>query len=268
MRILITLLLLSFSSESFAQHNISKKELEEIYNKVEQVIGEDWFIHPQPKGFDIYFCRSCREEFDHWKHSDSVIYLSEGILTPFRYKDRYKFFSPEKADSMAYYTTVNMYGYDIGWPDDKRDSLMRNYYKPETNLCIQYRFEKKWNTKDSLEVATKNEVLAKEIMENSIYSTMPHMFSDYRFWVPEKYVLRHATINTYGFERLPYSSDTYHYSIFFTIDNPSYFCAPMYVDKSDPYYFERDENHLEKERDRLLLILGYTLGLNDFRFIQ
>lgn len=266
MRVSIILLLLCFSSQLLAQGNISKKELEDIYNKVEQVIGEDWFIHPQPKGFDIYFCRSCRQEFDRWKHSDSVIYLEENIHTPFRYKDRYRFFSTEKADSMAYYTTVNMYGFDSGWPDDKRDSLMRNYFNPDCQLRIQYRFEKKWTTKDSLEVATRNNVLANEIMGNSIYSTMPHMFSDYRFWVPENHVLQHAVVNNYSFKQLPYSSDKYHYSIFFTIDNPSYFCAPMFVDKLDPHYFKKDENHLEKERDRLLLILGYTLGLNDFRF--
>lgn len=83
MRIYIPLILICFIQSLNAQTTISKKELEDIYNKVEQVIGDDWFIHPQPSGFDIYFCRSCRQEFDRWKHSGDAIYFSEGVMTPF-----------------------------------------------------------------------------------------------------------------------------------------------------------------------------------------
>lgn len=268
MRIYIPLILICFIQSLNAQTTISKKELEDIYNKVEQVIGDDWFIHPQPSGFDIYFCRSCRQEFDRWKHSGDAIYFSEGVMTPFRYKDRYKFFSPEKADSMAYYATVNRFTpYPKEEDSGKYYASNREYYQPQEVLRIQYRLKKKWSTKDSLVTANRNQVLADEIMSNSLYRTMPHMFSDYRFWVPSDYTLKHATTNSYSFERLPYSSDTYEYSIFFTIDKPDYFSAPMFVDKSDPYYFEKEENDLEKERDRLLLIISYTLGLTNFRFI-
>ncbi len=38
----------------------------------------------------------------------------------------------------------------------------------------------------------------------------------------------------------------------------------MLVDKQDPEYFNKHENHLEDERERTLKIIALVLGIDDY----
>lgn len=266
MRLLLTFILICFTSQLTAQHSISRKELEAIYTKLEQVIGEDWFLHPQPDGFDVYYCKSCQLEFARWKDSDTVIYFSEDVNTPFRQKDRYRFFSPEKADSMAYFPVLN----GLAFNTDPKDSVKtnegkRSYYKANGILHFQYRFERKWSLNDSLKHATHNRMLENRILEHKPVM-LPHaVFEDYRYMLPYDYLKQYTTEFDFYFVQLPYSSYQYDYSIFLTIDDPGIYTEPLLVDKKDPWFFDKDANFLKDERDRTLLIISYVLGLTDFK---
>ena len=251
----------------FAQQKPSNEELTEICNKVEQVIGEDWFVHQTNNGFEVYFCRSCNENYQKWVKNNDFSLGTENHATHFTQKDRYNFFKPELADSMSYFGTVSQLVHPF-----IDSAQLRNFKAEYPNNGIMkfvFKIDRKWTEKKVSDAAANNELLKTEILSTPLYKTSMDIFSDYRFWLPESY-LRQRTEKGYDFyfERLPYSSCWYDYSIFIEQDKPWFYCEPAYVDPSEENYPGNPRIFIEDERCRTLKIIALTLGINDFTLIN
>ena len=265
--LLFLIVILSQSiNKLYAQQKPSNEELTEICNKVEQVIGEDWFVHQTNNGFEVYFCRSCNENYQKWVNEQEFFHRPVHD-TPISDKKRYNFFKPELADSVSYYSLVS----NIPRPfdDPLRDEHLKECYQKNGVLKFTFRLERKWGTKKVNDAQTNNELLKTQILSTPLYKTGMGIFSDYRFWLPESY-LRQRTEKHYDFyfERLPYTSCWYDYSIFFEQDKPFFFSAVMFVNPSEEKYFDNKANFIEDERCRTLKIIALTLGINDFTLIN
>ncbi|ASS50626.1 MAG: hypothetical protein A3D31_13770 [Candidatus Fluviicola riflensis] len=264
MKSILLFLLLLVSQNLIAQP--SDEELTEICNKVEQVIGEDWFVHQTKSGFEVYFCRSCNENYQKALQEGQLLGW-ENHNTPISQKDRYKFFKLELADSVSYYSLVS----NIARPfdDPLRDEHLKEYYQKNGVVKFTFKFERKWGVQKVNDTQANNELLKAEILSTPLYKTGMGIFSDYRFWLPESY-LRQRTEERYDFyfEQLPYTSCWYDYSIFFEQDKPFFFSEVMFVNPSEEKYYDNHANFIEDERCRTLKIIALTLGINDFTLIN
>lgn len=267
MKSILLFLLLSVSQNLFAQDKPSNEELTEICNKVEQVIGEDWFVHQTKNGFDVYFCRTCNENYQKWVKNNDFSLGTENHATYITLKDRYNFFKPELADSVSYFTTVSRPPHPFIDTSQKRNFNVE--YPSNGILKFTFSVDRKWSTKKVNDTQTNNDSLKAEILSTPIYKTGMGVFSDYRFWLPESY-LRQRTEKRYDFyfERLPYTSCWYDYSIFFEQDKPYFFCEVVYVDPNEEHYFGNSKIFIEDERCRTLKIIALTLGINDFTLVN
>ena len=258
---LLYLFLLAYSFNGFSQ-KISSEKLELIRSEVQSVLGDDWFLTPTESGFKVTFCRSCQKRY--------VDSCNSNELTMFLRRSRDSFFSPDKADSVCYYTTVSNPPHPFY--DDKNDSIrhlaMLETYIANGILSFEIRIEKKWSDKKVQEIAARNDTLKTEILKEPLYKTSMDIFSDYRFWLPDEYLKQRTKKYSFYFERLPYSSEGYDYSIFIIQDKPYYFCSPLYVDKNDRYFYDNISNELENERRRTLKIIALALGILDFKVIN
>lgn len=258
---LLYLFLLAYSFNGFSQ-KISSEKLELIRSEIQSVLGDDWFLTPTKSGFKVTFCRSCQK-----RYVDSCNSRPENrdwIFPP----SRELFFDPHHMDSVCYYTTVSNESNPFSENDSMRYVYLENFYKTNGILSFEVRIEKKWSDKKYQEVAAKNDTLKKEILKEPLYKMSMNIFSDYRFWLPEDYFKNRTKNYNFYFERLPYSSELYDYSIFIIQDKPYYFCSPLYVDKNDRYFYNRISNKLEHERERTLKIIALALGILDFKVVK
>lgn len=263
----ITLFLLLLSSKAFSQN---KKFITELSNKVKEVLNDDWFIEVVNDGFNVYFCRSCNENYQKW--ADETGFIKGYILVePLVEKDRYEFFKTELADSISYYSTVSMYDgiFDPSQADSIQHHAKKKFYRKNGILKFEIRLESKWSDNKIKEIQTKNNLLKKEILKESLYKSSINMFSDYRFNLPDDQWKTRTTAFDFYFQRLPYTSAFYDYSIFITPEKPYYSSVkPMYVDNSDEHYYENKENFIEAERCQALRIIALTLGIPDFVIVN
>jgi hypothetical protein len=254
---------LYISQNLLAQRKPSNDELTEICNKIEQVIGEDWFVCQTTNGFEVYFCRTCNQNYQKWVKEDRLL-DSENHDTPIYLKDRYNFFKPELADSVSYFTRIS--GYDNRVIDTTKELRMKDYYPNNGILKFIVRIDQQWSTEKVNDVLAQNEILKTEILLTPLYKTNENIFSDYRYYLPDA-GFKHRTEKRYDFyfERLPYSSCWLDYSIF--IEQNNYY-EVMYADMLEDQYFSNPRIFMDDERYRTLKIIALTLGITDFTLIN
>lgn len=247
-----------FATSEVKAQNISKPVLDSLCDEMEQLLGDDWFISRTKHGFNVYFCRSCQEEYKQ--------YLNENDWP--HWKTKYDFFSLEKLDSVAYYPTVSAYGSINTSSDSLYDASMKVFYKADDILMFEIQIERKWEEKKYDSIYSNNELLKTEILKEPLYKSNENIFSDYRFWLPSSHWKNRTKELNLFFQRLPYSSLTLDYSIFIIPDKPYYFCNPFYVDKTDSEYYDNKANELDAERRKTLKIIALVLGVHDYQIVN
>jgi len=254
--LLLALMAFNGYSQSF------QEKLEAIREEVRSVIGKDWFLTQTASGFKVTFCRSCQKHYE-----DSCNYQDKtfGFHFPL---SRDSFFNPEQIDSVCYYPTVSLPPQPFYASDSARHADKLKAYQVNGILSFEIRIEAKWDEKKYRELMAQNELLKTEILKEPLYKTSKDIFSDYRFYLPEDYLKQRTEKYPFYFERLPYSSKLYDYSIFLIPDKPNFFCSPLYVDKSDPRFYDAISNFLEEERQRTLKIIALSLGILDFKIVN
>ena len=250
---------------SFSQTKEQQLFVENICNNVKQVIGDEWFISQTNEGFDVYYCRTCNENYQKWLNEKNRFW-KEHYDTPISQSKRYEFFSPELADSVSYYATVSRPS--RAFDDTLNSEFDRDWYKKNGILKIQVRFEKKWTDEAYCEVEQKNELLKTEMLKEPLYKASMDMFSDCRFWLPELYWKQRTASCDFFFQRLPYKSCFYDYSIFIVPDKPYFFTDVLYVDSADEFYYKNKNNFIEDERCKILKIIAVSLGITDFKLVN
>ncbi len=249
MKIIFPLILL-FSFHSIAQTNST---LDSISSEVKKVLGEDWFLVQKGNGFEIFFCRSCQENY----------YNSNQSL-----KNRYDFFTVDKADSISYYPTVSTGVISPNLSVTERKQQLQKFYSTNDLLSFEVILTPIWDKEKQDSVQRNNKLLEQEILKDPIYKTSMAIFSDYRFWLPDDNLKERTSKYPFYFERLPYESGTLDYSIFIIQDKSDFFTEACYVDKNDPEYYLNTRNFLEYERVKTLKAIALALGITDFRIIN
>lgn len=229
------------------------ENLDSLYNEIEFLIGDSWYLVETKEGFSVTFCRTCTEEY--FNYLDTMMFpeLKRGF-----------FFKSEKIDSVAYFPTVSSYNGSNFESDEEEIKFFTEYYKPDAILQFEIVLQKKWS-KEYYELAqSKNDLLEKAIRLEPLYKTSPDIFLDYRFWIPGDFFKRRTLEFDYYFERLPYESELIDKSVFVLHNMPYFFSAPILVDKADEEFFAKRKNLLENEGQRVLKIIALVLKLDDF----
>lgn len=241
------------------QTQVNDKVLDSLYKEVEFLIGDSWFFEETKNGFKVTFCRSCKDAYNNYLDTTSIVN---------RPLNRDYFFKEELIDSVANYSTVSRS--PMGFNTSKEEKIAYNtaMYKPDGILSFNVRIEKKWSQKKWSEVLARNNQLKDSILKQPLYKTNMAIFSDYRYWLPEDYLKQRTSGLDFYFERLPYESSIINKSIFIEHNKKNYFSEPMLVDKQDPEFFNKNENHLEDERKRTLKIIALVLGIDDYVFVN
>lgn len=258
MRIISFLLFALLFGCSYSGAQSEKDILDSLYEEIEFLVGEDWYLKPTENGFTLTFCRTCTRNYHEYLDNNQW---------PYR-KFREDFYSSSDIDSVSYYTLVSNYHNLSNLTREEKIEYFTSFYKPESILQLEVIFSEKWTTKKIASVQANNDLLKEEILKEPLYKTSKKIFSDYRYWIPEKYLQKRTEAFDFYFERLPYKSITIDKSIFIIHNTPSFFSEPLLVDKSDPEYFWNRNNELKSEKERTLKIIALALGIHDFEIIN
>lgn len=246
-----------FFSNSIFSHE-DKKFKDSIIEHVSELLSDDWFIEETENGFKVYFCRSCYKA-----------YLDNNKVDPWPNElSRSDFFSLDKIDSVCYFNTIGISATDRNITESARIKEHTQRYRPNNIMSFEVQFEPKWEQKKYDSIQHNNDLVKEEIYKEPVYKTSLEEFSDYRFWLPDEYFKSRTTDLGFYFQRLPYSSETIPYSVFIIQDKPFFFAKPVYVDRTDPKYFDNRANFIEAERVRTLKIIALALGVYDFKVIN
>ncbi len=278
MKILLTFLLAALGVVSYGQnaqiYNNRKlnNAFDGIYDQFSQTLSENWFVSRSESSIFLTYCRSCQEIYE--RSIDSLILLNNTRADSSReykmkemrehvkwgeYPSRWResIFKQRGPDSVSFYSPL---GRGFG-PSTQED------YQPEDILQIEIRFEPLWSDKQIQKVWSRNDTLKAEILKEPLYKTVIS-FDDYRAFLPQDYLKARTKRLDYYFERLPYKSKKYKYSIFISTTEKELCTEVILVDKSDPLYFLKHENNLEREKASALIVVAYVLGLEDFKYIN
>lgn len=242
--LLISLVLFSFTHKE-------KKELEPILNKIirdlETVLSQDWYIVPNQAGFEINYCPTCMDKYIAWRDSTNKSHL-------FTRTDIFEKFGP---DSVYFHSMVSIVR---STPEDYFAKTINNGL-----LKIKVDFTSKWDSTKINEVQAKNDALLEAILSQPVYKTDMRQFEDYRRYVPKNYWKdRTAHLGYSEFQRLPYSSAFYDYSIFIDFGEHCYSCRADYIISKNPETKKIELRYLDKTSFQTQVILAYVLGIPDF----
>lgn len=239
-----TILLTSFTRKE-------KKELALIINKVvidlEYILSEDWYIVPNEVGFNVNYCPTCMEKYKAWSDSTNTYHS-------FNRSDIYQKFGP---DSVYIYSMVSAV----------RTTKEEHYLRVVNNGILQFKveFAPKSDSTEINRVQAKNEALVEAIFSKPVYKTDKRQFDDYRKYIPKNYWKdRTEHLGYTEFERLPYSSMFYDYSIFIDFGNQCYGCRLDYIVSKDQETKSVKLKYLDKNIFQTQLMLTYVLGIPDF----
>lgn len=234
--------------------------IDSLYNEIDLLTGESWYLERTERGFKLTFCRSCAEKYNLYLDSSDSFH---------RQLSRNDFFLEHQFDSISYFPTSSHIPMPYNWSENDKTDYFTKLYIPQTVLQFEVKIEQKWSDQEYDLVLRKNNELKEAILKEQIFKSNLNIFSDYRFWLPSgEWKTRTEEFNYY-FERLPYSSLTIiNKSIFIEHNKPSFFCEPMLVDKNDDTFFDKNQNNLENERRRTLKIIALTLGVHDYRVVN
>ncbi|XOV65904.1 MAG: hypothetical protein ACFHU9_09735 [Fluviicola sp.] len=127
---------LFFSWQSHAQP--SKEFLDSLYEEIQFLIGDEWYLEPTKEGFQVTFCRSCAENYQNYKDSSGFVFRERSIE---------EFFTEDKIDSIAFISIVSSYHNLDAYTEEERHAYLINKYKPEGILQFEVRIEKPWQRK-------------------------------------------------------------------------------------------------------------------------
>jgi hypothetical protein len=234
--------------------------LDSLVSQIQFLIGDSWYVDSTENGIDVTYCRSCGERYlDYLETTDPY----EAIL------DRGDFFTNNLLDSVCYFTTISQLPVPTMRSEKKRIEYYTKRYLPNDILRFTITFDRKWSQQKLDSILLNNELLKDKILEEPVYKTSMDMFSDYRFCVPNggnNWKKRTQEFDFY-FERLPYSSLTIDASIFVEHNKLGFFSIPILVDRRDETFFDKPENKLEDERQRVLKIIALALGIYDYSIV-
>lgn len=219
------------------------------------MIGDSWYFKETKAGFRVTFCRSCNENYN--TYEERTDYYSKKLM-------RDDFFKPELIDSVSNYATVSLPPHPTHYSRKEMNAYLSELYAPDGILQFDVIVSKKWSKEKVEMTLAKNNQLKDSILREPLFKTSMDIFSDYRYWLPEDHLRSRTKGLDFYFERLPYESIIIDNAIFILHNKPSYFSKPMLVDKSDPEYFYKEENHLEDERRRTLKTIALVLGIHDY----
>lgn len=250
------LILLLCTGNSHAQP--TQKFLDSLYDEIQFLIGDEWYLEPTEKGFQVTFCRSCAENCK--KHYDTTTHFLYNV-------DCSDFFDEGLYDSVAIFSHVNGYNNTDQLSPEERHNYFTDKYRPDAILRYEFTIEKTWSKWKVAKIQEMNDELRDSILREPLYKSNMAIFSDYRFWLPsDRWKNRTQSLNFY-FQQLPYSSGKMDASIFLKHNQNSFFSGYMLVDKNDPKYYENERNLLQDTRYRTLKIIALALGLEDFKII-
>ncbi|MCJ8288933.1 MAG: hypothetical protein HRT58_05915 [Crocinitomicaceae bacterium] len=255
--LLITISIMACQFKASAQNDT--KVLDSLYEEIEFLISESWYLEKTKQGFRVTFCRSCMENYN--SYIDSTDFFSRELA-------RSDFFLSPHIDSVSYYPILSLMPIPRAWSKQKRIDYYTDFYKPNDVLQFNITIEKKWKEEKYDAVLKKNNVLKDAILKEPLYKSNEDIFSDYRFWLPRTYWKKRTHQFNYFFERLPYTSLTINKSILIEHNKPSFFCEPMLINRNDPEFFYKKENHVETERRRTLKVIALTLGIHDYQIVN
>jgi len=263
------------SSGDWTRSNYKEGLLDHLENELAKVISENWFIETKETSIVLTYCRSCQQIYE--KHEDSLnksyyawrdsvraviqdkphaIRGHELWPAPVWREDLFKKYGP---DSVSFFSPLGS-----GYMTTTEEARLAN--KPEGILQIEIQFDDVWSEKKIQRIQYRNDSLKMEILKTPLYKTITS-FDDYRAYLPQAYLKRRTQRFDYYFERLPYRSDKCKYSIFLLGNKEELCTETILVDRNDPLYFQKQENHIEKERRATIILVAYILGLEKFEYI-
>ncbi len=255
----IVTLLLFISSLTFAQ--VGKNPfIDSVTTKVKALLPKNWFVVQNTTGFSVYYCRSCAEY--------ETVKLKEENATASSEKIALNYFTTHGADSVSFYSMLSpdyIYKADPSAPlSDSEKKEARGKYKPADILKLDVVFTTKWENAHYDSIKNNNELLREKVLAQLPAKRSPKEFDDFRYWVPGK-EWNSITQQSFSFERLPYQSSWYNYSVFIIPHLPFYDCSILYCDKKDPDYYTNPDNDMNREYSMIQGIIAYALGIKDYR---
>lgn len=246
---IVSILSFAFALSGFTYKK--KKELASVIDKIvidlEYLLTEDWYVVPNASGFDLNYCPSCMDRYKAWKDSSHQQHL-------FTRADIFEKFGP---DSVYIHSMVSIV----------RTTPEQHFAKTVNNGILQYKvsFVPTWDSTEINRVQAKNDALAAAIFAEPVYKTSEREFSDYRRYVPKNWWKERTEHLGYTeFERLPYSSTFYDYSIFIDFGDKCYSCRSDYIVSRDQETKTVKLKYLAKTNFQTQLMLAYVLGIPDF----
>lgn len=261
----LVIICISLFKVNLAQSDLLSKNdvLDSLIKRVESSLSQDWFVVKKKEGFDVFFCRSCNEQYlDSMDNRPTYSHenIQNGIYR--KYYTRTEFFTKNGADSVCYYSTVSM-----EYSNDTNE--INKGYQPNDILKISVNISPKWNDEKYAEIQSQNNQLKNEIIKESLGKTNTSIFADYRYWIPtQPWLLKRIKGLNFSFEQLPYSSDWFNYSIFIVQDKPCQFCKVLYCNPKDKSHHNNKRNDLEHERAVALYSIAYALGIKDYQILN
>jgi hypothetical protein len=234
--------------------------IDSVSKKIEGLLPTNWLIIKHDSGFSVFYCRSCIEYAN-----KEIIKVENYYSTPKSLALSY--FMQKGPDSVSFYSGLNLaYKYDpkgmLPLTESERKAD-REKYKPDGILKLDIVFSKKWSAGHLDTTRIHNELLRKKIMEQALGKNSVE-FESLRYWVPKNYWKEKTREYSFFFERLPYESSWYNYSIFMIPRIGFLGCEIMYCEKNDPEYYYKMENHITREYHSVEGIISYALGIKDF----
>lgn len=238
---------------------VSENKMDSLYHEIEFLIGDSWYFEEITNGFQVTFCKTCRDSYK--RYLDTTNLFNRNLT-------RSDFFKPELIDSVSYYSTVSNTPISPNLTKEEKINHYSKIYRANNIMKFEIRFEEKWTQNKIETIQNKNNQLRDSILTKPLYKSNEGIFSDYRYWLPDRRWKERTIGLDFYFERLPYNSLILDRSIFIYHNKPFYFSRPMLVDKNDPEYFFKSENELENERQRVLKVIALALGIHDYKVVN
>ncbi|MFK7783891.1 MAG: hypothetical protein AB8B56_02185 [Crocinitomicaceae bacterium] len=257
-RILPVLFFATFFQNALIAQNTSIN-LDSLYEEVENLIGDSWYLEETKDGFIVTFCRSCKENYNQYLEERDNFQWSP---------ERSDFFSADRIDSVSYRSGLSAIPVSPNLSKKEKIAYFTELNQPNAILQFRVRIKSKWTESKYEKILKRNDLLKQAILKEPMFKTSKDIFSDYRFWLPKDYWKRRTQEFDFYFERLPYSSLIMDNSVFIEHNIPNFFGRPLLVAKGDQEFYKKMDNNLESEQNRTLKIIALALGIHDYQIVN
>lgn len=251
------------------KETIRQQSLERAVFELKHIISPNWFLQIQADTILLTYCKSCNEAYENYSDSlqidlhkrkdrDEFIGYSKSRST---YEIRQEIFTQLGPDSVSYYSTLCYSGFVESTEEAKRS------FCPDDILQFKIIFEETWSPKKVARIQKRNDQLKDDFLDTPLLKLVVD-FDDYRAYIPSNQHKDRIDKHHYYFQRLPYQSTQYNYSIFLSTSIQEIGLAMVFVDKNDPYFFAKKRNYIQKEYHQTLLLVAYALGLKRYQLTR